>query len=264
MQTAFDPILWFDGFTERTRKRVVRHLLNTFEERDPQFLESTLRWARDEPVTARALIPINEGFRTISVYLSVETGDLRLLRILESQLGENGTKFDRGLTVLKGGILRESWLFSLGVGTFSLFGCKDILELLLAFQRGVQVPAGLRSGQLFPGQLPPKEGMVCQLFHGQILIIASFEGMSAEETASVSSGAIDVGLLKVTSGLALLAVRVPGLIDGWADLPIALGIEDAENALITPPDKHGRIGLVMILIDRTSGNVSLDVPSHKG
>lgn len=250
-----EPLAWFETLSAPERLEVVRQFLAELSRVDPGLRQSVALWKQGTTARVAADVACPQGVMQLGINLLVEGADPKLMRALRSRVESGALIFGRGRAQLKGTGTSPVQLAELGYGSLMVREHLGELVLVASTQHPVSVPAGLAVGRPLPTKLPDGEGFVATLFEGQLLLLGSYQGLRQQEVQAARTAPILLGLVPVTQGLLLIGLGIPGLLDGHADLPFALGIEPPETRRWPPPAPDGGAVILVALVERRDGVV---------
>ena len=248
--STIDALEWFASFSNEERVSIVRSVVESIHKMDPDWSQCSAIWARGKTVRLTAAASVGPHAAAIGLHLVIEGNDPRLRRILTTRLTAGDLTFEAGWLQHEGKSEERAWMARLGMGTLAVYGERGEVIIKATHRQPLAVPGASGSQAIAALPLPPAEGFLSYLYDGQPLLVASFHGVSAGEIDAVRNVPIEIGVVPISDGLLLFGLKVPGLTDGWADLPFSLAVEQPENRRINPPEADGVGHLLLALIDR--------------
>lgn len=255
MPDAFDPMEMFKSLGNDAKAAFVRMVVSAFQTVDPGFEKAAEIWRRGKTTRIEALVVTKGGEQNIAVHLVIEAADTQLTRTFVGKAESGTLEFGPGWGDTDGGGTLTGLVASLGMGTLLVREERGELVLSVSRRQHINVPHGLNVGGVLPFGAPEREGFILNLFDGQLIGVSCFVKIQPRETRMFAKSALRVGLVKATKNLLLFCIDLPGVTDGWAEMPFALGVEKPETRRLTPADADGCLSILLALADQRDAKV---------
>jgi hypothetical protein len=247
-------LAWFGSLDGGARAALVRGILEALEGIDPGLAGCMAIWRKGKTARFTARLPALGAWREVGVHVMVATSDPLLLPNLQRRAARGDLAFSEGWAESGSGHTEQAWVAPLGMGSVSVSERDGEFMLVAMPAQAVALPTGFEAGEPLPFGAPP--GIVAVLFEGQIIIVFGFSSPSSAEAGALSASPVRLGLIEASPGMLLMCVHLPGVVDGWCEMPFSAAAERPANRHLIPPDAHGRMAVVLALADTVSSRIA--------
>jgi hypothetical protein len=263
---------WLAAATGAERAAFVKTVLDTIAAIDPGCTQALGIWRAGKTIKVRASIFTADGTPVeIGIHVGIDRdgAEAAFFDRVRRHLEKGGLSLDPGQIQIGTGedpsaSMASAFMTQIDEGTISLTVRHGEIAILLSHRSAVPVPirapasvGGVAAGFMVDLPRLPHEGFILFLFEGQLFLVAQFDGLTPAEVEAARTASPSLGLVPATDDLMILAAALPGLANGWCDMPFAAGIEAPQSRRLNPPEADGTSVILLALTEGMTGEVAV-------